>query len=300
LFTVIALAFVPATALVWTITGGFHGASMLGLKAGWMQDSPGYANALCFWLENFGVLPLLVGWLVVKLIRERGPNDAALLVFPALTVFVLCCFVKFAPWEWDNTKLMIWSYLAILPALWEYLLKKQREWMRVLACFFLFASGAISLAGGLVGQPVSETAADREAHGKATIGYPIAVRSELVGVDQATRGLPVTDRYIAHPNYNHPLLMTGHLLVMGYVGHVDSHGLDYKDRLATIEGILRGEEGWREKAASLGARWLFWGTQEQQNYADSKQPWRTSCRLQATGDWGELYDLTQPAVPQVQ
>ena len=44
------------------------------------------------------------------------------MVFPALAVFVICCFVKFAPWEWDNTKLMIWSYLAILPFLWSELM----------------------------------------------------------------------------------------------------------------------------------------------------------------------------------
>jgi len=25
--------------------------------------------------------------------------------------------VKFAPWEWDNTKLMVWTYLAVLPFL---------------------------------------------------------------------------------------------------------------------------------------------------------------------------------------
>jgi hypothetical protein len=251
-------------------------------------------------VQNFGVLPLLVGWLVVKLYRNRGPKRAALVVFPALTLFVLCCFVKFAPWEWDNTKLMIWSYLAILPALWDQLLKKQREWMQVLACFLLFASGAISLAGGLVGQPVGELASDREANGKALIGYSIGTRSELVGVEQATRNLAASDRFIAHPNYNHPLLMTGHILLMGYEGHVQSHGLDYRDRLNTVRSILQGEPGWRDKAALLGARWLFWGKQEQQNYAASTQPWRTTCRLQASGDWGELYDLTQPATPRVQ
>jgi hypothetical protein len=302
LLRVVAAALVPATALVWCITGGLNGASMLGLQPGWMQNSPGYANPVMFWLLNFGVFPFLVAWLVVKLIRARGPNAAALVVFPSVAVFLTCCIVKFAPWEWDNTKLMLWSYLMILPVIWEELLKRQPGWFKGIMCVLLFGSGAISLLGGMGGQSVNEgdTAEARAQAEKPQIGYPVGVRSEIVGVAEATRGIAITDRFIAHPNYNHPLLLTGHLLVMGYYGHAWSHGLDYVDRFETVKSILRGEEGWRENAAKFGVRWLFWGTQEQDAYPESTEPWRETCRLQASGPWGELYDLTQPAIPPAQ
>lgn len=301
LLRVVLLAFLPATALVWCITGGLKGASLLGLQPGWMQDSPGYANPVMFWLLNFGVLPFVVGWLVVHIIRKGGTHSAAL-VFPSLAVFLLCCIVKFAPWEWDNTKLMLWSYLAVLPVIWDELLKRRPVWIRSIVCFALFGSGAISLFGGMVGRSVNEgdTAASRAENEKPQIGYPMGVRSERVGVAEATRGIPITDRYIAHPNYNHPLLLSGHLLVMGYEGHAWSHGLDYRERAASVKSILRGEEGWRENAAQLGTRWLFWGSQEQDAYPDSTEPWRGTCRLQASGPWGELYDLTQSATPPAQ
>lgn len=300
LLTVVAIAFLPATAMVWCITGGLKGASMLGLLPGWMQDSPGYGSPLLFWLLNFGVLPFLVVWLIVRIIETR--SSGALLVFPALAVFLACCIVKFAPWEWDNTKLMLWSYLATLPVIWDELLEPRRAWVRALVCFALFGSGAISLFGGLSGRSVNEgdTAASRAKDDKPQIGYPVAVRSEIVGVTGVTRAIPITDRFIAHPNYNHPLLLTGHLLVMGYEGHAWSHGLDFRDRFATVKSILRGEEGWRENAAKLGARWLFWGSQEQDAYPNSTEPWRESCRLYESGSWGELYDLTQPAIPPAQ
>jgi hypothetical protein len=302
LLRVVAMAFLPATALVWLITGGLRGSSMLGLMPGWMQNSPGYFNPIMFWLLNFGVLPILVGWLVVRVIRAGGPNSTALLLFPAVAVFITCCIVKFAPWEWDNTKLMIWSYLAVLPVIWSDLLKRQPMWFRGLACFLLFGSGAISLFGGMAGHPVNadDTAESRAQLSKPQIGYTVSTRSEMTGVTQATRGIPITDRFIAHPNYNHPLLLTGHLLVMGYEGHAWSHGLDYADRFETVKSILRGEDGWRESAAKFGARWLFWGKQEQDAYPQSTEPWRESCRLHASGPWGELYDLTQPAVPPAQ
>jgi hypothetical protein len=302
LLLVVAIAFIPATALVWCITGGFRGTSMLGIQLGWMQDSPGYGNPVMFWLLNFGVLPLIVGWLVVKILREGEEKSGALLVFPAIAVFLICCVVKFTSWEWDNTKLMIWSYLAILPVIWNQLLRPQPAWFRAFACVALFGSGAISLCGGLIGRRVNEGDAPQsqaEAD-KPRIGYPMGARSEMVGVAEATRGILITDRFIAHPNYNHPLLLTGHLLVMGYEGHAWSHGLDYLDRFETVKSILRGENGWRENAAKFGARWLFWGKQEQDAYPQSTEPWRETCRLQAAGSWGELYDLTQPAIPPAQ
>jgi hypothetical protein len=302
LLLVIGMAFLPATALVWCITGGLSGASMLGLQPGWMQDSPGYPNAVMFWLLNFGALPFLVGWLLVKMVRTGGSNSAMHIVFPALFVFLTCCVVKFAPWEWDNTKLMIWSYLAILPVIWNELLKRQSGWVRAAVCVLLFGSGAISLFGGMAGHSVNanDTAELRAQDEKPQIGYPVAVRSEMVAVTEATRGISITDRFIGHPNYNHPVLLTGHLLVMGYEGHAWSHGLDYRARLETVKSILRGEEGWRENAEKFGVRWLFWGKQEEDAYPESTEPWRETCRLHASGPWGELYDLTQPAVPRVQ
>ena len=74
---------------------------------------------LLFWPMNFGVLLLLVAWLGWRLAKDERAVWPRALFFPALFIFLLCCFVKFAPWEWDNTKIMIWSYLAIVPLAWQ-------------------------------------------------------------------------------------------------------------------------------------------------------------------------------------
>jgi hypothetical protein len=251
----------------------------------------GEQNFFVFWLTNFGAFLPLVGWLLWRLARQRGPQSAALLVLPSVAVFVICGFVKFAPWEWDNTKLMLWSYLVLLPPLWEVLLARFPEWGRALSCFLLFFSGAVSLFGGLFGGLVTNSEDDRVSSGQPTIGYSVAARAELDGARWATRNLPSTDRFIGYPYYNHPLLLSGRLMVMGYEGHLWSHGIDFEARKEAVERVLKGEPGWRETAARLGARWLFWGEQERAHYPDSPKPWRTECRLQADGAWGALYDL---------
>jgi hypothetical protein len=273
--TVVGIAFIPATAQVWYVTGGFTGASMLGWKPGWMQGNEGF---FVFWLRNFGVLPLLIGALIFTIVRRRR-CDTATLTYPALAVFLLCCFVKFAPWEWDNTKLMLWSYLVVLPALWSELLVRWPEWARTLACVALFFSGGISLFGGL-------------SNGYSS--FPIATRSEVDGVGDALRSIPITERFVAHPAYNHPLLLNGRVLAMGYEGHVASHGLDWAPRKEAVERILHGKPGWSETARQLEVRYLFWGREEVENYPDSPQPWRESARSIIKAEWGEVFDLTQP------
>lgn len=276
---VVGAAFLPATLQTWCVTGRFRGASVLGWNPGWMQ---GEENFFTFWMMNFGVWPILVGALVFRIVRGRC-RAAAVFVGPALAMFLVCCFVKFAAWEWDNTKLMLWSYLVIQPWLWTELLARWPEWARVTSCTLLFFSGAISLFGGISGKHT---------------GYSIAQRSELAAVASAVRAMPITERFIGYPTYNHPLLLNGRILAMGYHGHAWSHGLDWQPRARTVESILDGEQGWNEKARALGVRYVFWGREEQEHHPDSLQPWRETTQLVTEGEWGALYDLTKPALPQ--
>jgi len=289
----VALALAPATALVWCVTGGFHGASMVSLHLGWMQ---GDENFFIFWFTNFGLLPLLLLWLVVAMIRRRGPRSAIALVVPAGVVFLACCIWKFAPWEWDNTKLMLWAYLAVLPPLWTVLFSRWPEWARAVVLVPLFFSGAVSLLGGISGRLVTDE--DRSTTALPRIGYSLGTScAELDGTAWAARDVPITGRFLCQPNYNHPLLLSGRLTTMGYEGHIWSHGLNPSERKPAIDAVLSGADGWRGTASRLGARWLFWGEQEKAAHPDSPRPWEAECRLHAAGAWGAIYELTQPADP---
>lgn len=215
--------------------------------------------------------------------ETRTRHWARLVVLPSLAIFLICCFVRFAPWEWDNTKLMIWSYIAILPFLWTELLVHWPRWARGFLAFMLFFSGFLSTLGGIDAN---------------FTGYPIALRSELDGVADAVRAIPVTERFAGAPTYNHPLLLDGRKMVLGYIGHVHSHGLPWQEPSMKLDSLMNGEDGWRETADELGARYLFWGRYEDDKYKDSPQPWRATSRLVASGDWGAIYDLhSPPATP---
>jgi hypothetical protein len=272
----VAASVIPATALVFLVSGHFAGASVLGLQPGWMQGSH---NFFAFWFSNFGVLPLLIILLIVVLLRDLNNRWPAAIVFPAVGIFLLCCVVRFAPWEWDNTKLMIWCYLAVLPALWREVIAQFAIVPRALLCVLLFFSGFVSLLGGL---DATHT------------GYPIATRSELDAVASALRSVPAGVRFIGHPTYNHPLLLLGRPMALGYTGHVWSHGLEWRDTWRNVVTVLDGGEDWRTATETLNSRYLFWGREERENYPDSLQPWKSQNALVAAGTWGEIYDLWTP------
>jgi hypothetical protein len=298
IFTLVALAVIPATLLTFEVTDHFHGPKSIGWQLGWMQSDPAFLAACeriigtqnplvtvpVFWFYNFGVLPVLVGWLGLELAWPRDASaevraarwSGLCLYVPALAIFLLCCVVKFAAWEWDNTKLMIWSYLLMLPLLWQHLLVRWPAWARSSAVVALFFSGALSLVGGL---------------DSSHRGYPIGRRSELDALEVALREVPVDARIVAQPAYNHPLLLLGRPLAMGYEGHVWSHGYEFGERKAVVLSILNGEAGWQEEARALGCRYLFWGAMEEADGGKSTRPWESVGRVVFSVPQGTLYEI---------
>src|SRR5437762_2972276 len=282
---------VPATFFVWLITDQFHARSVLEWHPGWVQNDDDFAAPFFqFWLMNFGIwVPLvfaligLSGWNAWKSGWRWGknlPEDVAFL-FPASAIFILAFFVQTAPWGWDNLKLMIWAYFLVLPFLWSDLIIRWSMPIRIAVWIALFGSGFISLFGGLAaGRP----------------GFEFSDRAELDAIGIAARRLPVEARFAAYPIYNHPLLLQGRKVVLGYPGHLWTEGFEYTDTYNWLTKLMQGSADWREIARALRVRYLFWGREEMINYPASKRPWEATAPLVASGNWGAIYDLEPTAV----
>ncbi len=307
------IAFLPATFLVWTITDHFKARSLMEWKPGWVQTVEDFRKPfLLFWFENFGILLplvlLLVGFLLYRawksFPREKptaAPSSLAAearyagslvtdifrrtpalaFITPAALIFLFAYFVKTAPWGWDNIKLILWAYLITVPFLWRELIAHWDIPVRVGVCFALFASGFISLFGGLLHDPE---------------GYGFADRAELDAVGVITAKLPVAARYAAYPTYNHPLLLQGRKLVLGYPGHLWTQGFDYGKVSDALGVLMNGSPDWRKQARELRVRYIFWGREEKANYAQSTRPWEREAKLVASGAWGAIYDVETPAL----
>ena len=252
----LALVAWPLMALLgWIVTSGAGGHSAihaLGLAPGWMGD--GTAG---FWFWNFGITLPLALLLCVLLAGGHGNPEARAFVWPAAFVFALCMVIRFAPWPWDNMKLMLWSWLVIAPFLWSFLFKNRAVIVRAVAAVLIFGSGALTLAAGLDGRH----------------GYELIKQSSLNATASLLRGISPEAVIACAPEYNHPVILLGHPVVCGYEGHLWSHGLDYKGRWEKLNAIMMGEPGWRDQAEKLGVSAIYWSDLEARRWPGSKLPW---------------------------
>ena len=288
----VALAVLPATFCVWITTDYFHAGSFVKWFPGWVNQ-PGSEMAmpfLKFWLVNFGAwVPLVIFfigitalavWKQAKNPDFKIPATVAFLI-PASAIFLLGYFVKLAPWEWDNIKVIVWAYLIILPFLWTDLLVHWPIHLRAVVYVALFASGFVTLFGGLAANKT---------------GFGIADRYELDNVGTVVKKLPADARFAGHPIWGHPVLLQGRKMVLGYPGHLWTQGFDFAKTEDKLRNLMLGAPNWKDLARSLHARYLFWGRNETGNYAKSTRPWERESALVASGDWGAIYDLETPRV----
>src|SRR5437762_2017384 len=316
---ILIAAFIPATFFVWLTTDQFHASSVLKWHPGWAQDStelgaPFFklgpkdfgsstsfglllqktwngviAPFFQFWLPNFGLwVPLalaLVGFCAWRIWKgkwhwgDKPPADIACVV-AAVVIFGVGYFVQTAPWDWDNLKLMVWGYFLILPFLWSDIISRWAFPERAATCLLLFGSGFITLLGGLsAGHP----------------GFGLIERARLDHTGTALRPLPVEARFATYPTFNHPILLQGRKVVLGYPGHLWTEGFDYSKANDQLTALMNGAANWRDAAKALGVRYIFWGQDEKTNYQSSSRPWEATAFLVASGDWGAIYDLSKAA-----
>ncbi len=279
LLRLLCISFLPATVFVYLITG-FEKGNAIGWKPGWMTAP--HQSPFQFWLLNFGLfIPAILAlgvYLAIFDWKNQTFRTVRLFYFPSLIVFICCALIKFAPWEWDNTKLFFWAYLVLFFCLATAFLERWPLLVRVPIICLLFFSGFLSVVTGLFSNPR---------------GYEIGKEAEWQAVEAATREFPPETVFAAYPTYNHPVLVNGHRLVMGYPGHLWSHGLDYRSIETQLELLMESDTGWQEAAKQLRVDYLFWGPMEDQNYPESDKEWEQTSPLVKQGSWGKIYDLRQ-------
>ena len=247
-------ALIPGALSMMLSTAFFSMPSHIRWQPGWMQgDNPAW-----FWIQNFGLALPLCAWLAVKLIPRRTPSDssataARYFVWTSCALFAVGITVMLSPWEWDNMKVLLWSWIIVAPFLWTEVLTPRSLGARVGLCAVLFASGAISVLGGIDGRH----------------GYRIASRKELDRAAWVVKDIPPTDRFAVDPQYNHPLLLIGRPVSAGYEGHLWSHGLDYKRVYAAQKALFETGDLQTAAAALPGTKWIFFGDAERRDFPAS-------------------------------
>jgi hypothetical protein len=254
-------AYLPAIYFVWRISDGFGRAGVVHIDWMWLGEVKGAAEYLT---RNFGAW-LLVPAITALALWHRGTEECRRLRLEFVLhsgLFILFFNVMLAPWAWDNVKVLIWPYLGFSRIAWistERLLSSLLgRFLRLFLALFLFFSGYYAVKYSLLNE---------------RRGVKIYSASDLALTEGALAQVPLNSVFAASPTHNHSLSWFGRLRVVGYEGHLHSHGIDYRSTLAKHERIMRGDPQWLALCRELGVTHIFWGQEERSRYGDGPRPW---------------------------
>lgn len=187
-------------------------------------------NPVWFWFKNTGLfVPLLVTAILWRSKEYLIPRRLLLFYLPFTLCFVIPNMVKLAPWIWDNVKVLFYWWLASAPlvALLISRLWKSGPSQRLIAAGLLLC---LIFAGAL------DVASIVTRSGEYQLFDPNGVRfAEVVKQQTQPRSL------VMHaPVHNTPVFLSGRRSLMGYPGHIWTHGLDSGPRESEIKRIYAG------------------------------------------------------------
>ena len=214
--------------LLWsTLNSAVDASSFFAWEIGWDH---GKEHPLWFWFKNTGLfIPLIFTALLMRGGGYLVPRRLLVFYLPFTLCFIIPNFVKMAPWIWDNIKVLFYWWLASAPivALLLARLWRQGSALRVVAVVLFIC---VTLAGALDVAGIALRSIKYQVFDDAGLRF-----AELVKEKTAPRSL-----IIHAPVHNTPVFLTGRRSLMGYPGHIWTHGLEFVQREGEIRRIYLG------------------------------------------------------------
>ena len=212
----------------------------------------GNENPVWFWFKNTGpFIPLTIAALLWRG-QERLVSRRLMIFFLPFTLcFIVPNVLKMAPWIWDNIKVLYYWWLASAPLVALLLARLWEEGgiKRVVAVSLfavVIAAGALDVAS-IMFRPTNHQVFDR-----AGIRF-----AETMKEQTAPRAM------VMHaPVHNHPVFLTGRRSLMGYPGHIWTHGLDYVQRESEIKRMYAGSSDAESIMRRYGIEYVVVGPHE--------------------------------------
>jgi len=226
-FFVVASA-IAIPQLLWsTMHSAVDASSFFAWEIGWDH---GQENPVYFWLKNTGVfIPVL---LAAVLIKDGGyivPRRVLIFYLPFALCFIVPNFLKMAPWIWDNIKVLYYWWLASAPLVALLLAKLWRQGrIRSVIAAVLFV--CVTLAGALDVAGIAMRSVQYQVFDANGLRF-----AELIKAQTEPRSM-----IIHAPVHNTPVFLTGRRSLMGYPGHIWTHGLQFVQREGEIKRIYLG------------------------------------------------------------
>lgn len=247
-FVVASVIAIPQ--LLWSTHGSAVSTrAFIGWDIGWGH---GDENVVWFWLKNTGVfIPLLIAALLWKTDKYLIPRRLLLFYLPFTLCFIVPNLIKFAPWIWDNIKILFYWWIASAPIV---ALLLARLWEGNI--FNRIAAGALfvvlTLAGGLDVFALLTRQGEYQEFDRDGVTFAETIKQQI----------PARAMILHAPIHNTPIFLSGRRSLMGYPGHIWTHGIDSGPREADIKRIYAGSPNAPALLAKYGVDYVVVDPQE--------------------------------------
>ena len=211
-----------------------------GVRQTLFQFQPGWESGsthpVLFWMVNNGLFLLVLIATLAHFLRQGWRNHVSRFYWPFASWFLVPNLVLLAPWAWDNIKVLAYWALAsscVVAIGVAWLLRGESplgpRWGRAFGAglmVLLVLAGGLDVARGL--SPAEQV--------------PLFSASDQVVARRIRETTPPRARILHAPTHNSPVALSGRQSLMGYAGHLWSHGIDYQPREADVQQMLAGTE----------------------------------------------------------
>lgn len=182
------------------------------------QSLPGF-----YW-ANFGLFGVALIATAIWMRRDRR----ALWLWPMLLILLVSQIYAFQPFEYDNTKLITWTYIVggfYIAYLASELVRRHRAWLALVVpvAILIVTPGSLSI--------LHET----------QLRYQFATPDDLALADWVRKNTKPDAVFATTDRPNNPVsALAGRPIIMGYRGWLFSYNIPYDQREATIKAALAG------------------------------------------------------------
>ncbi len=217
--------FIPAGILslpqAWWLSGTGTRSSLFKLNLGWMIGDGSFVK---FYYLNFGLIFFVLALALVFMSRRTRR-----FYWPFALCFIVPNVVLLAPWPWDNIKVLLYWFLiscvfvaGFIAKLWTRKLFPIAAVMIIL----LTLSGALDVLRGL--SPIEK--------------LRLFDADQIQVAERIKEKIPPHALMLSAPIHNSVLALSGRQMLMGYPGHLWSHGVKFEERERDVKTIYLGGE----------------------------------------------------------
>ncbi len=286
---------VVSTALPWLpfLVGGNPTFSWDFVSGWYANEAFANVNVFWFWLKNWGVFFPLALFALGVLLSSTAGNMGLLLsdqrkerwLFGAFVLlFLLANLIKFQPNLWDNTKILLWSYLGLSFLVAQLLVGWfQRgltgKVMSGVLVALMTISGGVDLVKSLHITKESHVMLSRD---------QMELARQLREISQPTDILLTPD---AHLHF--ATTFSGRGVLMGYRGWLWTHNIDYGERERDIRHIYQGTEDAQDLMEKHRVGFVVVDDQAIRDYGAKRSFFEDHFEKVLSSQWGDIYRIHQ-------